>query len=117
MTDQPMSEDRDMKQPKTIKIDNIEYVRADSVQPPSGDLELVVADRGWVFVGRVDRSEEGVVWVRDAKNVRTWSTVGYGGLTKGAKHAKAVLDPSNDLRFRADAVLFTTPLAEGWEDA
>ena len=39
------------------------------------EIRIVIAQRGWVFVGRVSREEHEVV-MRDAKNIRRWGTNG-----------------------------------------
>lgn len=70
-----------MSSPKSIKIDEVEYVRADSAQP--SELQIVVAQRGWVFVGRVAIEGDDLV-IRDAKNIRIWGTTkGLGELRNG----------------------------------
>lgn len=39
-----------------IKIDDIEYVRSDSVSKPIiGNRAIIVVDRGWIFAGDVLR--------------------------------------------------------------
>ena len=42
-----------MSKPESIKIDDVEYVRADAATKCEGDIKIVVADRGFVFIGRV----------------------------------------------------------------
>ncbi len=39
-----------MSEPKTLKIDDIEYVRADSVKDFDGDIKIVILQRGWIMV-------------------------------------------------------------------
>lgn len=65
-------------------IDGVEYVRADSVRAEIGDLRLIVADRGWVFVGRCEDHDDGSVTIRNARNIRQWGTTkGLGELAAG----------------------------------
>ena len=65
-------------------IDGVEYVRADSVRSEIGELRIVVADRGWVFVGRCEDHEDGSVTIRNARNIRLWGTTkGLGEITSG----------------------------------
>jgi hypothetical protein len=72
-----------MTAPSTIRIDNIEYVRADSVAPPSGPIKIVVLDRGFVYVGHTEIDGDFVKITR-AKNIRIWGTSkGLGELVNG----------------------------------
>ncbi len=42
-------------------------------------LQIVVADRGWVYIGHAELAADGVI-VSEAQNVRRWGTRGKGGL-------------------------------------
>ena len=66
-------------------IDGVEYVRADSVsQQILGDIRIVVADRGWVFVGNCTENDDKSVTIYNAKNIRQWGTShGLGELVNG----------------------------------
>lgn len=76
-----------MTKPSTLKIDDIEYVRKDSVlsdSPPLGDKRIIVADRGWIFVGQCEDHEDGTITLRNARNIRIWGTSkGLGELVNG----------------------------------
>lgn len=76
-----------MPQPNTITIDNTRYIREDSVpanSPPLGPTRIVVADRGWVFVGACEDHADGTVTLRNASNIRIWGTTkGLGELANG----------------------------------
>jgi len=74
-----------MAKPETIKIDDVEYIRKDSLPDPSGAIAIVVLDRGFVYIGRIDDSpEEGFLVLRNAKNIRVWGTTqGLGELVNG----------------------------------
>lgn len=78
-----------MTKPSTLKIDDVEYVRKDSVptnSPPLGNLRIIIADRGWVFVGNCTDEADGTVTIRNAKNIRRWGTTkGLGELVNGPK--------------------------------
>ena len=72
-----------MTQPTSIRIDSVEYVRADSVAPREGDIKIVVLDRGFVYVGNVAIKDDFVV-ITGAKNLRAWGTSkGLGELANG----------------------------------
>lgn len=68
-------------------IDDQKYVRADSVANsalPLGPLRIVVADRGWVFVGNCEGHDDGSVTIKNARNIRVWGTTrGLGELVNG----------------------------------
>lgn len=69
--------------PTTISIDNVEYVRADSVGITDGDIKIAVLDRGFVYVGRIEW-KDGFLIITGAKNIRVWGTKnGLGELVKG----------------------------------
>jgi hypothetical protein len=72
-----------MSKPDSIKIDEVEYVRKDSVKATEGDIKIVVLDRGFVYVGRVAIEGDFIV-IKSAKNIRAWGTSkGLGELVSG----------------------------------
>lgn len=72
-------------QHNTLTLNGIEYIRKDSIAPTTlGDVRIIVADRGWVFVGRCVENENGSVTITDARNIRRWgTTAGLGELING----------------------------------
>ncbi len=74
-----------MSKPETVTIDDVKYIRADSVSVPvpPGDVKIVVLDRGFVYVGRVEIVGDFVnIW--NAQNIRVWGTkAGLGELVNG----------------------------------
>ena len=105
-----------MSTPRTITIDEVQYVRADSVAEPSGDRVIVVLPRGFIYFGKLERSDG---WCRltCASNIRKWSSGGFGGLTLGAKSSGATLDKCGPVEFSMDAVVSIHPVTDGWADA
>lgn len=75
-----------MEQPTTIKIDNIEYVRADTIRPtvdPNSPIKIVILQRGWVMVGRWSRNGDDCT-LDDASVIERWGTTkGIGELVSG----------------------------------
>jgi hypothetical protein len=75
-----------VSKPESIKIDDVEYIRADKIDEAKkyeGDIKIVVLDRGFVYVGNVEETEEFVV-IRNASNIRIWGTSkGLGELVNG----------------------------------
>jgi len=96
--------DTKMSKPVKITIDGVNYIRADSIPKPTGDVKIVVLDRGFVYVGRV-RSEDDFLIIENAKNVRYWGTKnGLGELVNGpAKETK--LDTVGTVRAPMRAVI------------
>jgi len=96
--------------PITIKIDNVEYVRADSIPtpPPTGDLKIVVLKDRWNLVGTLSETKDGQIVMADAKVIRYWgTTAGLGQLAKDGPTTKTILDPLNQTtQVNPDSVLF-----------
>ncbi len=72
-----------------LEVNGVKYVRADSIpatQPVRdiGPTRIIVADRGWVFVGNCEDNTDGTVTIRNARNIRLWGTTkGLGELADG----------------------------------
>ena len=75
-----------MSKPETLTIDDVKYIRADSVPDTKkfeGDIKIVVLDRGFVYVGRVQIDAD-FVTISNARNLRQWGTTkGLGELVTG----------------------------------
>jgi len=101
-----------MSEPKTIMIDNELYVRQSDTKPISiGDKRIVVADRGWVFVGDCTDEDDGSITIQNAKNIRIWGTKkGLGELVNGAT-SKTVTDEYGTVNVRP---IITIAVIGGW---
>ena len=72
-----------MSKPESIKIDEVEYVRKDSVPKTEGDIKIIVLDRGFVYIGAV-KIDGDFLTIGNAKNIRQWGTSkGLGELVNG----------------------------------
>lgn len=101
-----------MKDIETIKINEIEYVRADSVQvKPVGNRAIVVVDRGWIFAGDVTR-ENGRIKLSRALHVFKWIDVGFAGIIANTK--KADLRPIADVDIPESSEIFCVPVESSW---
>jgi hypothetical protein len=73
----------------TLTLNGVEYVRADSVPAAVteiGPVRIIIADRGWVFVGNCEDHENGSVTITNCRNIRKWgTTAGLGELIDGPK--------------------------------
>ena len=86
-----------MTAPKTIKIDNVEYVQKDSVIFTDTKKKIVVLQRGWVVIGDVEVTKEEVK-ISDCSVIRVWGTSkGLGELAQSGKTSKTVLDKCPDI--------------------
>lgn len=106
-----------MSKPETMMIDDVKYVRADAVPDVKGDVKIVVLDRGFVYVGRVEHNEDWLT-VRNAKNIRAWGTTkGLGELVTGPlKDTK--LDAVGTVRAPMRAVIAVIDAQEGaWKSS
>ncbi len=69
--------------------------------------EIVVADRGWVWVGEVSREGEHLV-IKNAKNIRRWGTTkGLGQLALEGAQPNTVLDAAGTVKVPMRAVIST----------
>lgn len=83
-------------QPNTIKIDEVEYVRKDAVKSSDGPIKIVVLDRGFVYIGRVDDVDDftsDFVTINDAQNIQRWGTTkGLGELANEGPKTNTILN-------------------------
>jgi hypothetical protein len=103
-----------MSKPETIRIDEIEYVRSDAVREPvTGDVKIVILQRGWVMVGRLSRDGDNCT-LRNAAVVRVWGTTkGLPEIANGGPTGKTVLDHcEGDVEFHVLTVIATLACRE-----
>jgi hypothetical protein len=101
-----------MSEINTIKINEVEYVRADSIKAqPTGNRAVVVVDRGWIFAGDVER-KDGFIYLSRALHVFKWESVGFAGMIENTK--KADLRPIADVQIPEGAEIFCVPVSENW---
>ncbi|RTL04111.1 MAG: hypothetical protein EKK62_17090 [Acidimicrobiia bacterium] len=68
--------------------------------------EIVIADRGWVFVGYVTMQHDGAAEIRDASTVRVWGTVrGLGQLALEGPQVGTKLDPCGSVTVPSSAIV------------
>jgi hypothetical protein len=101
-----------MTVPTTLKIDNVEYVRADSVKPATGDIKIVILPRGWNMIGRF--SQDGSKCkLENASVIRRWGTTkGLGELAEKGKLKDTILDPCGTVEFHELTVIATIQCRE-----
>jgi len=78
--------------PNTLKIDEVEYVRADSVKVAPTTKQIVVLQRGWIIVGDVEKNETEVC-INNCSVIRIWGTSkGLGEIAENGPTSKTKLD-------------------------
>lgn len=80
----------------------------------TGNIKIVILQRGWVFVGRFTKSGQECV-LNNAYCIRQWGTTkGLGELVSGPT-SKTVLDDAGTVRFNELTVVATVDADEsGW---
>lgn len=68
------------------------------LSPEIGATQIIVADKGFVFVGDVEDHADGQVTIRRCRNIRYWGTTkGLGELTTGPT-PKTIVDDYGTVR-------------------
>ena len=77
-----------------VTLNGIEYIRKDiaSSRPNyTGDIKIVILQRGWIYIGRFERAGNDCK-LSNAYNIRTWGTTkGLSELVNGAT-SSTILD-------------------------
>lgn len=104
-----------MSKPEVITIDDVKYIRADSVtQAPKGNRAVVVVDRGWVFAGDVTRAN-GRIRLDRAVWVFRWESIGFDGMIKDPKSNKVTLRKmQSPVDVPDGSEIFTVPVDSEW---
>ena len=94
-----------MGKPEVIKIDEVEYVRKDSMPKATGEIRIVILQRGWVVVGRFSQVGSNCK-LTNANIIRTWGTTkGLGEIAMNGPTSKTVLDRSPEINFHELTVI------------
>lgn len=80
--------------------------------------QIVIAQRGWVFVGDVEKSGDDVT-INNAQCIRRWGTTkGLGELAANGPQSNTVLDPMGTVRLHALGVVASLDCEESkWNAA
>ena len=109
-----------MSKPTTMKIDDIEYVRKDSISSHKNfdsEIKIAVLQRGWVYIGRFEMSGD-MCKLHNAYCIRVWGTTdGLPELADGPTE-KTILDKCNGVvEFHAFTIINTiTVNEEAWKE-
>ena len=106
-----------MSKPETLMIDDVKYVRADAVPITTGDIRIVILQRGWVMVGYYSQ-ECSDCKLEKASVIRIWGTSkGLGELAINGPLPATILDPAPTIRFHELTVIATIDcVREKWEN-
>lgn len=99
-----------------LSINGVTYVPKDQAQVFSGDVKIVVLQRGWVYVGRFSRTGNDCK-LTNASCIRVWGTTkGLGELVNGPT-SSTVLDKCDGVvEFDYLTVCFTISVnADKWK--
>lgn len=69
-------------------------------------IQIIVLDRGFVFVGRV-KQDENFIYIEDAKNIRKWGTENGLGQLRTGPTKETVLDDTGVIRAPVRAWIFS----------
>lgn len=79
---------------KTLTIDGVEWIKKSEAKNEEykGDIKIVILQRGWIVVGRMERTDT-VCKLHNASVIRTWGTTnGLGELAENGKLSGTKLD-------------------------
>jgi len=104
-----------MSKPESIRIDEVEYVRKDSITfQPRGPRAIIVVDRGWIFAGDVTE-KDGRILLDRAVWVFRWEGVGFDGVVADPKNSAVKLRKiPNQVNIPSDAEIFRVPVGADW---
>lgn len=77
-----------------LRINGVDYVRKDSIskQEFTGDIKIVILQRGWVMVGKLERNGSECK-LHNASVIRSWGTTkGLGEIAENGPLSNTKLD-------------------------
>jgi hypothetical protein len=82
------------------------------VKNPNGRIEIVILDRGWIVVGKVDITGEEVT-ISNCAVVRYWGTTkGLGEIAENGPTEKTILDRAPTIRTALHAVIWRMDVSQ-----
>ena len=81
-----------------IEVNGVKYIPKGSQKVQyTGDIKIVVLQRGWVMVGRLEKNGSECK-LHDASVIRNWGTTkGLGEIAEGGPTSSTKIDPTNGL--------------------
>jgi hypothetical protein len=91
--------------PTSIIIDGTTYIPSDQATP--SPVQIVIGQRGWVWVGRTSTEDEQVT-ITDARCIRRWGTTGgLAQLANDGPQTGTTLEPACTVRLHQLTVVAT----------
>lgn len=105
--------------PKTMRIDDVEYVRADSVDVrPAGNRKLIVSDRAYIYAGDVEvKTENGncIYVLTRAVNLFRFNSIGLDGAIANPKSDKVTIKKMPvPVEIPFGSILHMFPVSDDW---
>ncbi len=101
-----------MSEPKTLMVNDVKYVREDTIRAATGTIRIVILQRGWVMVGRFSQNGSECT-LENASVVRIWGTTkGLGELAINGPLSGTKLDPCPTVKFHELTVIATINCVE-----
>ena len=75
---------------------------------------VIIVDRGWIFAGDVSETADGYIRLDNAVHVFGWSGIGYARAIAEWKTDKVDCRKCDPVEIPKDAVIFRTPVPDGW---
>jgi hypothetical protein len=104
---------------ETVTINNVKYIRADSVvaaapKPIPGKRAVFIVDRGWVVAGDVTSEADGRIKLARVLHVRSWENIGFDGMIASPKGGKVNIKPLPNWDMPADAEISRVWVDDAW---
>ena len=79
-------------------------------------IQIVIAQRGWVFVGKVSTPNESEVVIENAKNIRRWgNTNGLGQIAKDGPTSSTQMDDYGTVTIHPLAIIARINCTDKWQ--
>ena len=94
----------------SVFIGGVEYCpKANQLSPNyTGDVKIVVLQRGWIYIGRFSKDLTGLCKLENAFNIQNWGTTeGLGELVNGATSKTVLKKVSGIIEFDWLTVIHT----------
>lgn len=107
-----------MAKANTIELNGKTYIEYDKTKKglePAVETDhvIIIAQRGWIFEGHLDKAVKDRIQLLNANVVRSWSNGrGIGGLVKKEYKAEYKLDPVGQVSFPNEAIIARIDITE-----
>jgi hypothetical protein len=101
--------------PDRIAVGDVDFIRADLCQQAeTGNRQVIVVDRGWIFAGDATQTDTEITLSR-VVHVFKWESIGFNGMISNPKSDKVDLRKmANQVKIPHASVIFAIPVSESW---